>query len=1058
MADTRTFEAESFGPNIWLIDEMYRRFAEDPGSVSPAWQEFFADYGGPTGESTGFEPTAEPPDGEAQAPAASTPEAAQQPASTEQTASDAKPVAVPAEPKPAPEPKPAAPAEPKPPTAPPPAPSDPPSTKGEKEAEVELQPLIGISATIAKRMDESLEVPTATSVRTVPAKLLEVNRRMINNQLGRLTQGGKVSFTHMIGFAVARALAEMPEMNVSYTEVDGKPYLARHPSVNLGLAVDQVRPDGTRVLIVPNIKGAEKMDFQGFWLAYEELIHRVRQNRLTPDDFAGTTATLTNPGMIGTVQSVPRLMPDQGVIVGVGAITYPPEYLGADEKFLARQGIGRVVTLTSTYDHRVIQGALSGEFLGRMQALLLGESGFYDGIFKAMKIPYTPARWAIDDNPEIGSPEWAEKQGRVFQIINMYRVRGHLIADLDPLRQKPPQLHAELDPLTYGLTIWDLDREFATGGLGGHEVMKLGDALAHLRDAYCRTAGIEYMHIQEPAQKAWIQDRVEAPRSDLPREERLRTLRKLNQAEAFERFLHTKYRRAQAVRARRVRRASSRCSTRCSMPPPSMGWRRSSSGWPTAGGSTSSPTPSGRATAGSSASSRGSSPETIQGSGDVKYHLGAKGTHTDPEGRELSVQVVANPSHLEAVDPVLEGQVRAKQELRGPTGHEEVLPVLIHGDAAFAGQGVVVETLNLSQLPGYRTGGTVHIVVNNQVGFTTSVGDARSSHYATDVAKTVQAPILHVNGDDPEAVVRVAQLAFDYRQVFNRDVVIDMVCYRRRGHNEGDEPSYTQPVMYRLIEQRRSVRKLYMERLVNTRELSVEEGEALLEEYRGLLEEAFAETKDMVPAAFEPVQEPANEVVPVPVSAEQLREIAQRVSTPPEGFTVHPKLTKLLDERRGMVDVRDGRLGDGRGVRHRLALRRRPLGAAHRGGLAAGDLQPPARSYHRLPDRGRLGPAAEPTRRVSTGADRGLAALGVRRRRVRVRVLGRDPRRSGDVGGAVRRLRQRRPGGDRPVHLRRWRQVGPAQRPDVAPPAWVRGAGTGAFQWADRALPPDVRR
>ena len=666
MADTRTFEAESFGPNIWLIDEMYRRFAEDPGSVSPAWQEFFADYGGPTGESTGFEPTAEPPDGEAQAPAASTPEAAQQPASTEQTASDAKPAAVPAEPKPAPEPKPAAaPAEPKPPTAPPPAPPDPPSTKGEKEAEVELQPLIGISATIAKRMDESLEVPTATSVRTVPAKLLEVNRRMINNQLGRLTQGGKVSFTHMIGFAVARALAEMPEMNVSYTKVDGKPYLARHPSVNLGLAVDQVRPDGTRVLIVPNIKGAEKMDFQGFWLAYEELIHRVRQNRLTPDDFAGTTATLTNPGMIGTVQSVPRLMPDQGVIVGVGAITYPPEYLGADEKFLARQGIGRVVTLTSTYDHRVIQGALSGEFLGRMQALLLGESGFYDAIFKAMKIPYTPARWAIDDNPEIGSPEWAEKQGRVFQIINMYRVRGHLIADLDPLRQKPPQLHAELDPLTYGLTIWDLDREFATGGLGGHEVMKLGDALAHLRDAYCRTAGIEYMHIQEPAQKAWIQDRVEAPRSDLPREERLRTLRKLNQAEAFERFLHTKFVGHKRFGLEGAESLIPLLDTVLNAAA-ADGMEEVVIGMAHRGRLNVLANTIGKSYSRIFGEFEGLSPETIQGSGDVKYHLGARGTHTDPEGRELSVQVVANPSHLEAVDPVLEGQVRAKQELRGP--------------------------------------------------------------------------------------------------------------------------------------------------------------------------------------------------------------------------------------------------------------------------------------------------------------------------------------------------------------------------------------------------------
>ena len=394
---------------------------------------------------------------------------------------------------------------------------------------------------VAERMEASREIPTATSVRNVPAKLLEVNRLIINNQLKRLTQGGKISFTHLIGYAVSRAFKELPHLNVAFAEIDGKPHLIRYPHVSLGLAIDVERKDGSRGLVVPNIKEAESLDFRSFWLKYEELVDKARSNRLTPDEFASTTVTLTNPGTIGTVQSVPRLMPDQGVIVGVGAIAYPPEFQAADAGFLARQGIGRVLTLTSTYDHRVIQGAQSGELLARVHQLLLGEGAFYDEVFAALAIPYTPARWAVDDNPPVGSPRWAEKQANVFRLINAFRVRGHLIADLDPLRQHPPRLYSELDPLFYGLTIWDLDREFATGGMDGMQMMTLAKVLARLRDAYCRTAGIEYMHMQETEQKRWIQERCEVPRTDLIREDKIRILRKLNQAEAFEKFLDCVY-------------------------------------------------------------------------------------------------------------------------------------------------------------------------------------------------------------------------------------------------------------------------------------------------------------------------------------------------------------------------------------------------------------------------------------------------------------------------------------------------------------------------------------
>ncbi len=862
MSRDQTLEATDFGPNIWLVDEMYRRFLEAPDSVSEAWKEFFEDY------------RPHSPDLQRLAPAPT--EAIQPPEH---------------------------------PSAPPemvaPAPVPAPAAVGAEELSAE--PLKGIAATIAARMEQSLGVPTATSVRQVPAKLLEVNRLILNNQLRRHTQGGKVSFTHLIGWAVVRALAAMPEMNVAFRLIDGKPHVVRHRHINLGLAVDLERPDGSRVLLVPNIREAGTLDFKTYWLVYEDLIHRARANRLTPDDFAGTTATVTNPGTIGTVQSVPRLMPDQGVIIGVGAITYPPEYAAADEKFLARQGIGRVVAITSTYDHRVIQGAQSGELLARIHGLLLGEEGFYDEIFRAMEIPYTPARWAQDNNPPLGSPEWAEKQAKVFRIVNAYRVRGHLIADLDPLRQKPPQMYAELDPLFYGLTIWDLDREFSGEGLDSHTVMPLSRILARMRDAYCRTIGVEFMHIQETEQKRWIQERLESPRTDLATEEKLRILRKLNDAEAFERFLHTKY-----VGHKR------------------FGLEGAESLIPLIDALLGSAAADGIGEAVFGMSHRGRlnvlanvigkaygkifrefegdlDLDSTGGSGDVKYHLGFNGKYETADGSVIEVQLVANPSHLEAVDPVLEGVVRAKQERLGHTGHRQVLPVLIHGDAAFAGQGVVAETFNLSQLRGYRTGGTVHIVVNNQVGFTTSTLDARSSFYATDVAKTVQAPIMHVNGDDPEAVARVARLAFAFRQAFSKDVVIDMVCYRRRGHNEGDEPSYTQPLMYKLIENRRSTRKLYVERLVNIGDISVEEGDRLLEEFRTTLDQAFAETKGAsnAPSVVDtPVAERDDPPTSVPMS--DLEEIVRYLTTPPDGFKAHPKLARLLEERRsslgGLVD------------------------------------------------------------------------------------------------------------------------------------------------------------
>ena len=482
------------GPNDWLVDEIYERYRVDPSSVSEMWRDFFDGYQRARGND--FQPGARPLDEGRETRAAQqavTPSAAEERGPTE-------------------------------------------DGSGAEEA----QALKGPAAVIARNMAASREVPTATSVRVVPAKLLEVNRRILNGYLSS-THGGKVSFTHLIGYAVAKALGEMPVMNSSYTELDDKPAVIHHAHIGLGLAVDIEKPNGSHTLLVPVIKNADTLDFRSFWVAYESLIRKSRNKKLGADDLAGATASLTNPGTIGTVQSVPRLMPGQGVIIGVGAIDYPAEFQATDPAMLAKLGVSKSVTITSTYDHRIIQGAESGLFLEHVHRLLLGDDGFYDDVFRTMALPYEPARWRPDINPVDTDAAKREKQAHVQTLVNMYRVRGHLIADLDPLRWKEPHTHAELDPASYGLTIWDLDREFFVDGFAGHDHMPLGDLLGMLRDTYCRTIGIEYMHIQEPDQKTWIQDHVEGVHPTFEPDDQRHILERLNAAEAFEKFLGTKY-------------------------------------------------------------------------------------------------------------------------------------------------------------------------------------------------------------------------------------------------------------------------------------------------------------------------------------------------------------------------------------------------------------------------------------------------------------------------------------------------------------------------------------
>jgi 2-oxoglutarate dehydrogenase E1 component len=892
---------EEFGANEWLVEEMHDRYQQDPSSVDPTWAAYFSGNGASNGASAA--PTA--------APTAKATETKPVETKPVETKTATKPV----EPKPAPavhvDPTPTPPpvAKPRPVTkaAEPakgtssPVPKDaPPAERPTAGDEPQFTILRGAPARTVANMDASLTVPTATSVRSVPVKLLWDNRTVINNHLAR-ARGGKVSFTHLIGFALVRALRSMPEMNVGFDTVDGKPNLITPAHINLGLAIDVQKPDGTRQLLVPSIKAAETMDFAAFWTAYEDVVRKARDGKLEVSDFQGTTISLTNPGGIGTQHSVPRLMKGQGAIIGVGAMEFPTEWQGASEEAITRNAISKVMTLTSTYDHRVIQGAQSGEFLKRMHQLLLGQEGFFDEIFRSLRIPYEPIRWANDI--ATSHDDEISKQARILELIHAYRVRGHMMADTDPLEYRQ-RSHPDLEVESHGLTLWDLDREFATGSFGGEgrRFMKLRGILGILRDSYCRTTGIEYMHIMDPEQRQWIQERVEQPHSKPPREEQLRILLKLNQAEAFETFLQTKF-----VGQKRfsleggettipVLDEICEASAEAGLDEVAMGMAHR-----------------GRLNVLANIVGKKYSqifrefegnidPRTIQGSGDVKYHLGAEGEFVAGSGDTIKVSVAANPSHLEAVDPVLEGIARAKQDVLDRGAAYPVLPLLVHGDAAFAGQGVVAETLNLSQLRGYRTGGTIHVVVNNQVGFTTSPGSSRSSLYCTDVARMVQAPIFHVNGDDPEACIRVARLAFEYRQAFNKDVVIDLVCYRRRGHNEGDDPSYTQPLMYDLIEQKRSVRKLYTESLIGRGDITLEEAEQVLRDYQQQLERVFTEVRDATTQPSEwttvpdypdkPAGETATAVVP-----EVLKRIADAYVTPPDGFTVHPKVMPQLQRR-----------------------------------------------------------------------------------------------------------------------------------------------------------------
>jgi 2-oxoglutarate dehydrogenase E1 component len=899
--------AENFGANATYVEGLLNRFRSDPSLVDETWRVYFAELlgeaapqasgdGGRASSAAGGNgasataSVAAGPEAETRSTsvklASATPATQTAAASGVQTSSG---------------------------TAQGPAPQPPAQTRAE------AQPIRGGALKIVENMESSLSVPTATSNRLVPVKVLEENRIIVNEFL-KVQKRGKASYTHFIAFALCRALEKFPQLNDGYAVVEGVPARVRRAEINLGVAIDLEKKDGTRTLLVPNIKNAGPMNFAEFLAAYDDVVRRARAGKLGVPDFQDTTISLTNPGTIGTVSSTPRLMAGQSAIIATGAIEYPAEYHAMTTESLSLLGISKIVNISSTYDHRVIQGAESGAFLAHVHELLLGEQDFYVRIFRDLGIPYQPMRWSKDFNPALlgryDARNEVEKEARVLELINAYRVRGHLIADIDPLNALPVQYHPELDIETYGLTIWDLDREFITGGLGGKHSASLREILDILRRAYCGKVGTEYRHIQSKEQKVWIRERIRVEfvnPEPIPAETKKALLLKLVRAEQFERFLHTKY-------LGQKRFSLEGCETIIPLLDQLVergaekGVEDITLGMAHRGRLNVLANVVGNFSERIFTAFEGSvHPDFPADEGDVKYHQGAVGGRVTQSGREVRIAISPNPSHLEFVDPVVEGIVRAKQDAWQLDGvpREEVidraLPVLLHGDAAFAGQGIVMETLQLADLRGYRTGGTIHIIINNQIGFTTSPEASRSSIYSTDVAKMTQLPIFHINGDDPEAAFRVLRIALDYRQEFNKDVVLDVIGFRRLGHNEGDEPSYTQPLMYARVKAHPGVRAVYAQKLVQEGVITEAEAEQMIKDATTRYEEIHARAKEIVkqkPPKLElppPIQEEdGSDVVETPVAAEVIREVAHKIAVVPEGFNINPKMVSQLARRAKM--------------------------------------------------------------------------------------------------------------------------------------------------------------
>jgi multifunctional 2-oxoglutarate metabolism enzyme len=782
----------------------------------------------------------------------------------------------------------------------------------------------GGAAALARYMDESRSIPTATSFRTLTVSVLEQRRAQLK------AGGHRVSFTHLIAYAIARVATEdMAVMAHHFADIDGKPHRIDDGGCNLGLAVDVEKRDGSRTLMVPVIRDAGRKGFVEFLDAYNDLVEKARTNTLTADDLTGANISLTNPGGIGTIASVPRLMVGQGTIVATGAIGYPPG-LGAIGEAI---GAEKVMTMTSTYDHRIIQGAQSGRFLQRIDALLQGEDGFYEHLFADLGVSLAPLARApearaitrpagvpptsaIAAAPGPDVEELLQALQAATSLLKAHRTHGHLAAKLDPLGREPEGDPA-LDPVPLGLTPELMERIPARILRMYVAGQTLADALPHLRDTYCGPIAYEIEHISSHRQRLWLREAIESGkfRAPLATDEQKTLLRRLTEVDALERFMHKAYLGQKQFSIEGVDMTVPMLDELIQLAA-TRGAREVVIGMSHRGRLNVLAHNLGRPYDSIFAEFEGSSTlepiTTIPqgGTGDVKYHHGAQGSYQLPSGESIIVRLESNPSHLEFVAPVAAGATRAAQTTRqGPHAHRETnaaVPVILHGDAAFPGQGVVAETLNLQALDGYTVGGTIHIIQNNQVGFTTDPDDSRSTHWASDLAKGYDVPIIHVNADDVPACISAVRLAFAFRQQFGHDVLIDLIGYRRFGHNEADEPAYTQPEMYQVIKKHSPARELFAWQLIQHGVVSEQESTELTDKVWEVLTEEHQRLKAKIAAAqelehatgeYELDRTPSPEVKTA-VAADRLRVLNDELLAVPDGFTIHPKLVRQLEQRR----------------------------------------------------------------------------------------------------------------------------------------------------------------
>ena len=809
-----------------------------------------------------------------------------------------------------------------------PAPAEPAPARDQKPVDdtplpANAVPLKGPAAALARNMDASLAIPTATTFREIPVRVLEARRSDINGRLKQAGRDQKLSFTHLIAWALVRGCREFPGMGNAVMKRGDDAFKLAAEQVNLGLAVDVERKDGSRGLVVPVLKQADAMDFATFLATYEGLVDKARNNKLMPDDFAGATMTLTNPGGLGTVGSVPRLMPGQGTIIATGAIGYPPEFQEMGKEQVKALGISKVMMLTSTYDHRVIQGAESGSYLRLVDQLLQGEHGFYAEVYEGLALPFAelsrpvaptaPAAVAAAPEGEAPvAPGALHQVSAAMALIKAFRTHGHLAAKLDPLGT-PPAGDPALDPAGLGLTP-EVMAKVPSGVLRiAVPGATLAEAYPHLRSTYCGTIAYEVEHISSHERRVWLRQQIESGvhRTPMSPDEKVALLERLTQVEAMERFLGKAYLGAKRFGIEGLDMMVPMLDLTLELAA-EHGVRDAVLGMAHRGRLNVLAHVVGRPYEAIFAEFEGGkhvegSMTPDGGTGDVKYHHGAEGAFRTRGGKTINVSLAPNPSHLEFIGPVVDGQARAKQtSRRGASPHFDpsaAVPVVIHGDAAFPGQGVVAETLNLGGLRGYATGGTVHLIANNQVGFTTDPNDARTTRYASDLAKGFDIPIIHVNADDPEACLSAVRLAMAYRTRFQQDVLIDLVGYRRNGHNESDEPTYTQPVMYQRIKEHQPVRELYGAALaregVTAGDLTDQVWNAA---YDRLVEvhSSFKAGVSRKTATREPARDdgPVGEDIDTSVGVETLTALNEQLVGWPSEFTVHPKLAKQLERRR----------------------------------------------------------------------------------------------------------------------------------------------------------------